>query len=131
MVFISINVTALGMVDDVCSINECHTDSVEANAIINAKMEMNGIITNSEVWYNIKENHLVTLEEIDQMLLRKVFKAHSKTAIEALYLEAGIIPIRFIIAKRRLMYLWTILRRNDDEVVKKVFDVRKVKKTLW
>ena len=68
-------------------------------------MMVNGIITNSEVWYNIKENHLVTLEEIDQTLRRKVFKAHSKTAIEALYLEAGIIPIRFIIAKRRLMYL--------------------------
>ena len=34
------DVPALGMVDDVCSINECHTDSVEANAIINVKMEM-------------------------------------------------------------------------------------------
>ena len=34
-----VNVTALGMFDDVCTVNECHTDSVEANAFINVKIE--------------------------------------------------------------------------------------------
>ena len=222
-----INVTALAMVDDVLTVNECHTDSVEANAIINAKMELkklrlskdkcyqihigknkdgkscgtnlkvhndvmkkessgpylgdiissdgsidltienrrqrgvgiisqitgiinnvslgvhyfsialalrecmfvNGLLFNSEVWYSVKAKHLETLENIDQILLRKMFKAHSKTALEALFLEAGIIPLRFIIAKRRLMYLWTILQRPEEEMLKKVYKTQKVVRT--
>ena len=222
-----VDITALAMVDDVCSVNECHADSVEANATINVKMELkklrlskdkcyqihvdknkadtdcktklkvheaemkkesfgsylgdiissdgtidltvenrrqkgvgicsqitgminnlslgfyyfkialnmresmlvNGILTNSEVWYLVREKYLETLEEIDQMLLRKVFKAHSKTAIEAFYLEAGVIPLRFIIAKRRLMYLWTILRRPSNEMLGKVYRVQNIVKT--
>ena len=58
-----------------------------------------------------------------------MFKAHSKTALEALFLEAGIIPLRFIIAKRRLMYLWTILQRPEEEMLKKVYKTQKVVRT--
>ena len=86
-------------------------------------------LTNSEVWYLVKEKHLEILESIDQMLLRKVLKAHSKTAIEALFLETGRIPLRFIIVKRKLMYLWTILNRPDEGLIKKVYKVQKVSKT--
>jgi hypothetical protein len=38
------------------------------------------------------------------MLLRKFFNAHSKAARESFFLECGILPILFIISKRRLMY---------------------------
>ena len=222
-----INVTPLAMVDDVISVNECHTDSAEANATINVKMELkklrlskdkcyqihvgkkkdgkscgtnlkvhqdkmkkessgpylgdilssdgsidltienrrqrgiglisqitgivnnvslgihffsialalresmlvNGLLFNSEVWYSVKSKHLETLENIDLILLKKLFKAHSKTAIEAFFLEAGIIPIRFVIAKRRLMFLWTILQRPDEELLKKVYKTQKVVRT--
>ena len=34
-----VNVMALSMVDDVCSVNECNSASLEANAMINMKME--------------------------------------------------------------------------------------------
>ena len=92
-------------------------------------MLVNGLLFNSEVWYSVKAKHLEILENIDQILLRKMFKAHSKTALEALFLEAGIIPLRFIIAKRRLMYLWTILQRPEEEMLKKVYKTQKVVRT--
>ena len=58
---------------------------------------VNGILFNSEVWYNISEKELRELEEVDETLLRRISKAHSKTPIEALYLELGCIPLRYII----------------------------------
>ena len=43
-------------------------------------MLINGIITNSEVWYPVKDSQLEILESIDLMLLKKLTNAHSKAA---------------------------------------------------
>ena len=45
-------------------------------------MLINGIITNSEVWYNVHEEHFKALESADNEIMRKIFDAHSKTACE-------------------------------------------------
>ena len=76
-----------------------------------------------------KGKHLETVLDLDVMLLRKFFNAHSKTAKESFYLECGIIPIRFIIAKRKLMYLRCINKRSKTDLVKKVFKIQKITKT--
>ena len=69
--------------------------------ILREAMLLNGIMTNSEVWYIVKEEHIKTLESADNELLRKVFNAHSKTAIELFFIETAKIPVRFILSKRR------------------------------
>ena len=61
--------------------------------------------------------------------MRKIFAAHSKTATELFYLETGKIPLRFIILKRRLMYLWHILTRDETELIHKVYSTQKYKTT--
>ena len=73
-------------------------------------MLLNGMLYNSEVWHSISENEIMMLEMVDEYLLRSMVKGHSKTPLEFLYLEAGAIPIRFIISSRRLNYLHTLLK---------------------
>ena len=92
-------------------------------------MLVNVILTNCEVWLNVKEDYLKTLEAADNELMRKIFNAHSKTACELFFLETAKIPIRLLISKRRLMYLWHLLRRNEEELIKKVYQTQKVKTT--
>ena len=89
-------------------------------------MFINGILTNSEIWYNVSKKHIETLENGDNMLIRKLLKGHSKTAKEALHLETGLVPIRYLILKRKLMYLWHLLHREDNELIKKVYMTQKV-----
>ena len=72
------------------------------------------------------QEHLTLLESADNDLLRHIFKAHSKTAVELFFLETAKIPIRFIISKRRLMYYWHIMRQNENELIKKVYDVQRL-----
>jgi hypothetical protein len=62
---------------------------------------------------------------VDEHLLRSLVQGHSKLLLESLYLEAGAIPIRFLISSRRLMYLQTILKRDNDELVKRIFNAHK------
>ena len=54
---------------------------------------LSGILTNSETWYNLKEEHFKVLEVADNDLMRKILNAHSKTACELFWLETGKLPI--------------------------------------
>ena len=65
------------------------------------------------------------LESVDEHLLRALVDGHSKTPLEFLYLEAGVIPIRYIMSSRRLMYHQVILQRDDDEITKKIYKAQK------
>ena len=56
-----------------------------------------------------------------------MLKAHSKTPIESLYLETGVVPIKYVIMSRRLSYLKNILSKNDHELIKKVYLAQKRK----
>ena len=60
------------------------------------------MLTNVESWFGLTVKEVETLEKVDEQLLRRIMSAHSKTAIPALYLELGCVPIRFIIMKRRI-----------------------------
>ena len=42
-----------------------------------------------------------------------------------MYLEAGAIPIRFIIASRRLIYHHNILKREEKELIKRIYKEQK------
>ena len=84
-------------------------------------MLLNGILFNSESWYDLKEEDIESLNAIDQYLLRKILSMPSKTPVEALYLETGFVPIQYCIKKRRLMYLHHILNRSDDELIKRFY----------
>jgi hypothetical protein len=89
-------------------------------------MLLNGILTNAEVWNQVESKHIDILESIDLMLIKKILNAHCMTAKEAFFLEAGIMPIKFILSKRRLFYLWNILNRNDNELLKRFYHTQKL-----
>ena len=92
-------------------------------------MLLNGILTNAEVWNHIKTKQIEILEGVDLMLLKKVLNAHSMTAKEAFFLEAGIIPIKYVISKRRLLYLWNIMQKEDNELLKRFYLAQKLHRT--
>ena len=83
--------------------------------------------------YGMSENEIDELEKVDEYLMRGLLKAHSKTPIEALYLETGVIPIKSVIMSRRLSYLKNILNKNEHELVHKVYkaQMRKPVKNDW
>ena len=60
-------------------------------------------------------------EKIDEALIKGLTASHSKIPICALYLETGQVPVRYILACRRILYLQTILHRTDEELIKRVY----------
>ena len=100
---------------------------IQAGIKLRNSMFLNGILTNSEVWHGLRDEDLVPLEEVDEILLRGILEAHSKTPKEALYLETGTKPIRFVVKSRRLGYLYHLLTRKESELISKVFFAQKRK----
>ena len=88
-------------------------------------MLINGILFKNEVWHGVKESDVEELEKVDEYLLRGILRAHSKTSRAALYLESGCIPLRYILKKRRIMYLFHILSRDQNELIRKVYEAQK------
>ena len=77
---------------------------------------LSSMLCSSEALYGITHSHIEKLEQVDRMFFRKLFQVPNGTAIEAFYLETSSIPIRYILIGRRLLYLWYILSKDENEL---------------
>ena len=69
-------------------------------------------------------------KKIEEDLLWGILKAHIRTPSTFLNLETGTIPIRFILAQRRINFLKHILSRDNKELIKKVYMEQKEDPTI-
>ena len=100
---------------------------IPAGLKLREAMLINGILFNSEVWYDVKEDEVNKLKSVDDYLLRKILGAPSKTPKEALYLETGCVPLDYIMKSRRLMYLHHLVRRPKEELIRRFYEAQKCK----
>ena len=84
-------------------------------------MFLNGILTNADVWYNLRKSEVEELEELDRSLLRKIFGTKFSCPKEALYLESGALSIGTIVKSRRINYLHYLVREDSWTMLSKFF----------
>jgi hypothetical protein len=99
---------------------------IEAGLHLRQAMFLNGTLFNSEACQGISATEEEQLEKVDEALLRGLLNAHAKVPLEALHLETGTIPVRYILKSRRLCYLYNILKKDSEELVKEVYEAQKV-----
>ena len=86
---------------------------------------INGTLYNMEGLHGVKNKHLDVIEECDKMFFRNIFECPQGTPLEAFFLETSTIPFRFILQGRRLMYLWTLLKKPKTELARQVYEAQK------
>ena len=84
------------------------------------------VFLNSEVWHSVTKAQVEELEVVDRMLMRHLLNAHCKTGIEWLMADTGKINLKSLIQIRRLMYLWHILSRDENEMISRIYNSQKV-----
>ena len=87
---------------------------------------LNGSLVNMETWPNCSGKRLEMFERAEQSLLRTILSAHSKTPLECLYLELGVVPFRYHLMGRRVTYYQAIMNRSDGEITKAVVTRQKI-----
>ena len=98
---------------------------IKSGLLLRKSLLINAILFNSEAWHNFTPTQIEAFEKIDEALLRGLVLGHAKLPVPALYLECGQVPIRYIMAVRRILYLQTILHRDQNELIKKVYLAQK------
>ena len=97
--------------------------------ILRDAMLVNSILVNCESWNFMTKKQIESFESTDVNFMMNCFSASSKTVRDAYYIETGSLKVRYLIAKRRFMYLKNILSRNKDELIFKVYQAQKLQKT--
>ena len=93
----------------------------EIGALLRESIFLSSILLNSETWVNLSNDDIEMLESVDRILLRRLFDVPISTSKPSLYLELGLIPIRYIIKTRRIMFLQYILKQDKEETISKIF----------
>ena len=96
----------------------------ETASLLRESLLINGILFNSETWYGVNSNHIKEFESVDRLLLRKVLDTPFSTPNEALYLEMGVVPLKYILQGRRLMFLHYLLNQDEHEVLAQFFNAQ-------
>ena len=97
----------------------------EIGLILRDSLLTSSMLCNSEAWYNLTISELNLLETVDEMLLRKLLNTPKSTPKEMLYLELGCLPYRVLIKKRRLMFLFYILKQDPQSLIYKFYQSQK------
>ena len=99
---------------------------IQIGLILRNSIFLSKMLLNSEVWCSLTKYQIEELEKVDRILIRHILNAHSKTSIEWLYAETGILNIKCLIQIGRLMYLWHILSRDKTELLRRVYETQKI-----
>ena len=89
----------------------------EVAMILRDSLFLSSILLNSEAWVNYKENDIRILEQCDELLLSRILDCDGKTSNTMKYLELGAIPIRFLIMKRKILFLQYISKQDKKSMI--------------
>ena len=95
--------------------------------ILREAMLINGIFTNAECWNFVSLKNIKVFEDADARFFSSLFESPRSTNRVLYFLETRKIPVRHILAERRLMYLYNILSKDDHVLIKKTYDSMKLK----
>ena len=79
-----------------------------------------GLIYNCETWTNITSKDYASLRKSKLSFLRRALELPRSVPTAALYLELGILPIKYEIAIRQLLFPKKILDNNENDPVSQV-----------
>ena len=86
---------------------------------------LGGLLTNAESWLNLTQKNVEELEKPDLILQRKVLSTKGNPSKVFMMLELGIVPIRFVLMKKRMQFLHYLLNEDQESMIRRVFETLK------
>ena len=93
----------------------------EVALVLRSSLLLSSLLLNSEAWVNLSDKNIRGLEQTDEILLSRILESDANTSNIFKYLELGILPVRFEIIKRKILFLQYILQQEETSMVYQVF----------
>ena len=97
----------------------------KAAKLMREAMLVNGMLGNSESWINITKQDIEDLDKPDTILKRKILSLSGNPSKCFMFLELGILPVKYVIMKKRMQFLHYILNENIDSMIVQVYNALK------
>ena len=95
--------------------------TVDVCLLLYRALFLSSILFNSQAWRNLSERDLAQLQTLQLKLLKKILKVPRSTSNSFIFLELGVLPIRYEIHKRQLGFLHHILHLDEDDPVYQLY----------
>ena len=101
--------------------------------VLRDSMLVGTLLSSSEAWYNVSEADLGQVEQVDKSLWCNLLEVARTIPYDLLCLELGVEPLRFIIMRKRLIYLQHILKQKESSLVRQFLLTQSInpKKKDW
>ena len=96
------------------------TRQIENMLILYQSVFLPRLLYNCESWSNMTPKDYKVLQSAQLLYLRNVMEVSRASPTVALFLELGILPIRFEIEKRQLLFLKRLLNQDKNDPVQNV-----------
>lgn len=97
------------------------THTLSVYLLLHNSIFLAGMLFNAEVWSNITDANIKTISTIQLRFLKKMMGVRQATSNSFVYLELGILPMKYEIHRRQISFLYHILELDDEDPVKKVW----------
>ena len=104
-----------------CSEVTCGIDYMHVMLLLYKTVYVPSMLTNADAWSNLSPKNFEDLERAQRKCLKRILKTASSTPNSILYLEMGILPMKFEIHIKQLIFLHQILSLADDDPVKLMY----------
>ena len=94
----------------------------EVALVLRSSLLVSSILLNSEACVNLTDKDIRGLEQTDEILLFKIIEAEVNTSNAYKHLELGILPLRFKIMRRKVLFLQYVLKQGKSSMIYRVLD---------
>ena len=74
----------------------------------------------TEAMHNITKKDINRLESLDRQLIVKCLETSAKTVTCIMMLDLALIPIRFLIMKKRILYFHHLLKSDEQNLARQI-----------
>ena len=97
----------------------------EAAIMLREALFLNSYLLNCEAWYSVTHHDIKQLEAADHNLIRTAILACPRyTPICSMFIELALLLVRYIVKKRRILFLQYILKQDKNSLLLNFFQAQ-------
>ena len=89
----------------------------EVAMVLRESLFLSFLLLNSEALVNYTDKDVIKLEQCDEILLSRILECDANTSNALKYCDLGVLPIRYTIMKRKIVFLQYILKEEKQSMI--------------
>ena len=108
--------------------------TISVHLLLYQSLFISAMTFNSQAWSNVKVSEINELEKLQLKCLKKILQVPTSTPNSFTFLEFGQLPVRYILHRNQLTFLYHIVHLDDNDPVKRMWESQrrlKGEKNWW